>query len=69
MDGVTKYTTLLKRRCITHQNSTLFYTLIHDHSFLQLDDIGGQHDHHLRIIGGGRKTLEGYTTHMLQSKG
>ena len=29
-----------------------------DQGFLQLDDIGSQHDPHLRIIGGHHETLE-----------
>ena len=37
--------------------------------FLQLDDIGSQHDPHWRIIGGHRETLEGHNIHMLQNKG
>ena len=37
--------------------------------FLQLDDIRGQHDTHLRIIKGRRETLEGHINHMLYNKG
>ena len=37
--------------------------------FLQLDDTGGQHDPHFRIIGSHFETLEGHTTHMLLRKG
>ena len=36
--------------------------------FLQLDDVGGQHDPYLRIIGGHRETLEGHAIHMLQNE-
>ena len=37
--------------------------------FLQLDDIGGQHDPHLRIVGGHHETLEGRNFQMLQNEG
>ena len=36
--------------------------------FLQLDEVGGQHDPHLRIIG-GHEILEGHTIHMFHIKG
>ena len=37
--------------------------------FLQLDEIGSQHDPHLRMIGGRRENLKGRGIHMLQNKG
>ena len=37
--------------------------------FQQMDGIGGQHDPHLRIIGGHHETLGGHVIHILQSKG
>ena len=35
--------------------------------FLQLDDIGSEHDPHLRIIGGHRETLEGHNIHKVKT--
>ena len=38
--------------------------------FIQPDDEkGGQHDPHLRIIGGSHETVRGHIIHMLQNKG
>ena len=37
--------------------------------FLQLNDIGGQHDPHLRVIGCHHETLEGRNIQMLQNEG
>ena len=43
--------------------------MMHYQGFLQLDDIGGQRNPHLRIIGDHRETLEGNSINMLQNKG
>ena len=42
-------------------------TYITSGGFLQPDDIGVQHDPHLRIIGGHRETLGEHIIHMLQN--
>ena len=38
--------------------------------FVELDDdIGGQQDPHLRIIGGHHETFDGHNIHMMQNRG
>ena len=34
---------------------------------MQLDDIGDQHDPHLKTLGGHHETLEGHNIQMLQN--
>ena len=36
--------------------------------FLQLEDIGGQHDPHLRLVGCHHETLEGHNIQIMQSE-
>ena len=40
----------------------------HKQSYLRASYRGGQHDPHLRIIGGRCETLNGHIIHMLQNK-
>ena len=51
-----------------HQKNFLCYEFELLQGFLQLGDIGGQHDPHLRIIGDHRETLGGHIIPMLQNK-
>ena len=46
-----------------------FGRIVDKSCFLQLDDIQGQHDPRLRIIGGYHETVEGHASRMLQNKG
>ena len=46
----------------------VFFFLIHFQGLLHLDDIGSQHDPHLRIMGGRHDTLKGHNIHILHKK-